>query len=232
MSGWIRKILFASFIYPKSRFDKFGRNRESPLFRHSFRVWEMSMSASRQSWFARKLARLRKSDSGATAVEFALVAGPFFYVLGCICETGLMLFTEYVIQNSVQEAARMVRTGQVSAADGSVTMTSTDFKKRICEEVGVIIDCTGKVNIYVNNSDTFAHLTTTMADPLAVGQGANGSAYTTVYSPGGQLRAATVIATYDWDFAFPFMSFLGNFRNGEIRRIYGLAIFRNEPFGS
>ncbi len=41
-----------------------------------------------------------------------------------------------------------------------------------------------------------------------------------------------MIATYDWDFAFPFMDFLGNFGDGSKRRIYGLAIFRNEPFGS
>lgn len=190
------------------------------------------MPISRQSWMSRLLARFKRSESGATAVEFALVAGPFFYVLGCISETGLMLFTEYVVQNSVQEAARLVRTGQVSASDGSVTMSVTDFKAKICEEVGIIIDCTGKVNVYVNNADTFATLTTAMADPLAVGQASDGSAYTTVYSPGGQLKAATVIATYDWDFAFPFMSFLGNFRNGEVRRIYGLAIFRNEPFGT
>ena len=160
------------------------------------------------------------------------MAGPFFYVLGCICETGLMLFTEYVIQNSVQEAARMVRTGQVSAGDGSITMSSTDFKSKICEEVGIIVDCAGGVSVYVNNDTTFSALTGTMANPLNVGQGSDGSAYAPVYSPGGQLRAATVIATYDWDFAFPFMNFLGNFRNNEVRRIYGLAIFRNEPFGT
>ncbi len=187
------------------------------------------MSASRQSWIARRLSRFRRSESGATAVEFALVAGPFFYVLGCICETGLMLFTEYVIQNSVQEAARMVRTGQVSASDGSVTMSDTDFKAKICEEVGIIIDCAGKVSVYVNNASNFGAL---IINPLSVGQGADGSAYATVYTPGGPLRAATVVATYDWDFAFPFMSFLGNFRDGEVRRIYGLAIFRNEPFGT
>ena len=105
-----------------------------------------------------------------------LVAGPFFYVLGCICETGLMLFTEYVIQNSVQEAARLVRTGQVSAADGTLTMSATDFKDKICEDVGIIIDCTGKVSVYVNSADDFAALTASMADPLAVGsQGSNGT---------------------------------------------------------
>ena len=190
---------------------------------------EMDMTAVRKSWIARQARRLRRSDSGATAVEFALVAGPFFYVLGCICETGLMLFSEYVIQNSVQEAARMVRTGQVTASDGSVTMSSTDFKAKICEEVGIIIDCQGKVSVYVNNANNFGAL---IIDPLTVGQGSDGAAYKPTYAPGGQLKAATVVATYDWDFAFPFMSFLGNFRDGEVRRIYGLAIFRNEPFGA
>ena len=62
---------------------------------------------------ARKAKRYGKSVRGATAVEFAMVAGPFFFVLGSTCETGLMLFTEYVLQKSVQEAARLVRTGQV-----------------------------------------------------------------------------------------------------------------------
>ncbi len=51
-----------------------------------------------------------------------------------------------------------------------------------------------------------------------------------MFLPGGQKVAATVIATYDWDFAFPFMNFLGNVFDGEKRRIYGIAIFRNEPF--
>lgn len=190
------------------------------------------MTNQRASRFNRMLNRFKKSDNGATAVEFALVAGPFFFVLGCICETGLMLFTEYVIQNSVQEAARLVRTGQASAGDGTITLSSTDFKAKICEEVSIIVDCSGGVSVYVNNAATFASLTTTMPSPLAVGVSNTGAKYKMVYQPGAQLRAATVIATYDWDFAFPFMDFLGNIRGGKERRLHGLAIFRNEPFGS
>jgi Flp pilus assembly protein TadG len=180
-----------------------------------------------------RLRRFRRSSSGATAVEFAMVAGPFFYVLGCICETGLMLFTEYVLQNSVQEAARLVRTGQVMDAAGTtVTMTSSDFKLKVCDDVSIIIDCAGKVSVYVNSADTFAALTATIPDPVDVGVASNGAAYKVVYTPGAKLKAATVIATYDWDFAFPFMDFLGNIGDGSKRRLYGLAIFRNEPFGS
>ncbi len=190
------------------------------------------MQTKKMSWLGRRLSRFRRSESGATAVEFALVAGPFFYVLGCICETGLMLFTEYVIQNSVQEAARMVRTGQVTSGDGTILISSADFKTQICEEVSIIIDCQGKVSVYVNNAANFQTLTTTMANPLAVGKKLDGGAYVPVYNPGAQLQAATVIATYDWDFAFPFMDFLGNIGDGSERRLYGLAIFRNEPFGA
>ncbi len=193
------------------------------------------MSSRQASRLWHKFRRFKKEEKGATAVEFALVAGPFFFVLGCICETGLMLFTEYVIQNSVQEAARLVRTGQASAADGSITLSSSDFKAKICEEVNIIIDCDGGVSVYVNNAATFSALTTLMPNPdfpLTIGVSNSGAKYNMVYQPGGQLRAATVIATYDWDFAFPFMDFLGNMRDGQIRRLYGLAIFRNEPFGT
>lgn len=190
------------------------------------------MQTKKQSWLGQKLSRFRRSEDGAAAVEFALVAGPFFYVLGCICETGLMLFTEYVIQNSVQEAARMVRTGQVTSGDGSILISAADFKTKICEEVSIIINCQGKVSVYVNNASTFATLTTTIANPLTVGKKPDGGAYVPVYNPGAQLQAATVIATYDWDFAFPFMDFLGNIGDGSERRLYGLAIFRNEPFGA
>lgn len=193
---------------------------------------EIMMRRLRDTWLGRRLSALRRSQSGATAVEFALVAGPFFYVLGCICETGLMLFTEYVIQNSVQEASRMVRTGQVSTGDGTLLMTADDFKNKICEQVNIIVDCAGKVSVYVNSSNDFANLTVDMSDPLEVGKKPDGSPYAVVFTPGGELEAATVIATYDWSFAFPFMNFLGNISDGSERRLYGLAIFRNEPFGS
>jgi Flp pilus assembly protein TadG len=177
-----------------------------------------------------RLQRFRRSENGATAVEFAMVGLPFFIVLGCICETGLMLFTEYVLQNSVQEAARLVRTGQVSASDGTITMNADDFKTKVCEQVGIILNCNNNVTVYVTNAATFSALETAMADPLSIGKSTSGADYGTVFSPGGQLKAATVVATYDWYFTFPFMKFLGNFNSDKARRIYGMAIFRNEPF--
>lgn len=174
--------------------------------------------------------RFRKSPDGATAVEFALVAGPFFFVLGCVCETGLMLFTEYVIQNAVQEASRTVRTGQASTSAGTIVIDAATFKSNLCADISTLIDCAGKVTVYVNNATDFATLKTNIADPLNIGQKADGTWTATVYQPGGAKAAAGVIATYDWKFVFPFMNLLGNVMSNTKRRLYGIAIFRNEPF--
>ncbi len=110
------------------------------------------------------------SAEGATAVEFALVAFPFFYVLGAICETGLMLFTEYVVQNAVQEAARTVRTGQVSTTSGTATKTESEFKDSICADLSTLIDCDGELTVYVNNAADFAALEGAIEDPVNIGK--------------------------------------------------------------
>jgi Flp pilus assembly protein TadG len=176
------------------------------------------------------LKRFLKSPDGATAVEFALVGGPFFFVLGCIAETGLMLFSEYVIQNSVQEASRNIRTGQVTTTDGTLKITADEFKALVCQDVSIIIDCDADVTVYVNSSSTFSGLKALAPDPITIGVKDDGSKDPVTFTPGGQLKPVTVIATYDWDFTFPFMDFLGNVSGGSKRRLYGLAIFRNEPF--
>jgi Flp pilus assembly protein TadG len=173
---------------------------------------------------SRLLRRFIKSQNGAAAVEFALVAGPFFFVLGSIAETGLMLFSEYVIQNAVQGAAREIRTNQVTFDDGALKKTAAEFKTMFCSSLTSLIDCAGAVTVYVDSDTDFANLKAAMPDYVAIGSGGP-----TSYVPGKPLDAVGVVATYDWDFAFPFMDFLGNIDGGSKRRLYGIAIFRNEP---
>ncbi len=172
----------------------------------------------------RFLRRFLKSQSGAAAVEFALVAGPFFFVLGSIAETGLMLFSEYAIQNAVQGAAREVRTHRVATTTGVLLMTQAEFKTRLCSRLTSLIDCANFVTVYVNSATDFAGLKAAMPNFIAIGPGGPNS-----FNPGGSLKAAGVVATYDWDFAFPFMDFLGNINAGSKRRLHGIAIFNNEP---
>lgn len=172
----------------------------------------------------RVLRRFGKSQGGAAAVEFALVAGPFFFVLGTIAETGLMLFTEYAIQNSVQGAAREIRTHQVATDDGTLLKTSAEFKTILCSKITSLIDCAGAVTVYVDSETTFAGLKIAIPDYIDIGAGGP-----TSFDPGRSGYAVGVIATYDWDFAFPFMEFLGNIDSGSKRRLHGIAVFNVEP---
>jgi TadE-like protein len=174
--------------------------------------------------------RFRRDSSGATAVEFAMIAPLFFLLLGVILETGLMLFTEYVIQTGVQEASRLVRTGQAQNA----SMAAGDLKGKICSLVGVIIDCPGKVTVYMASAKDFALLQANMPSYLGVGKKADGSPGPSSYNCGGPSEAVGMIATYDWDFTIPyFMNFLSNMSgNSNTRRLAGFAMFKNEPFPS
>jgi hypothetical protein len=166
----------------------------------------------------------RKSNSGSAAVEFAMVSFVFFYVLGVIFEAGLMMFAEYTMQAGVQEASRLVRTGQAQKSG----MSADAFKAKICETVGIIIDCNGKVNLYVNSMGDFSSLNSAKPSMTAVGPDAGGGPSKS-YNPGAASNATAIIITYDWEFVLPFMDVFSNLP-GKKRRLVGFAIFRNEPF--
>jgi Flp pilus assembly protein TadG len=171
------------------------------------------------------LKSLAKSESGAAAVEFALVVFPFIYVMGTIIEGGIMMFTEYSIQAGVTEASRQLRTGQAQTTG----MTSADFKSRICNVADALIDC-GALSVYVKPASTFAALKAAMPSYLNVGTKADGTMNPENFACGTPQQAVGIIATYDWTFVMPFMNVMGNINGGAAKRLHGTAVFRNEPF--
>jgi Flp pilus assembly protein TadG len=165
--------------------------------------------------------RYVKAEDGSSAVEFAMVGVPFFYMLFAIFETGLVMFTEYALQASVQEAARLVKTGQAQKDN----MSAAVFKSKVCETAGIIIDCMGQATVYVNSLPSFSALNT--AAPSMMNIGPNG---TQGFNAGGPSSATAVVVTYDWNFVLPFMRLFSNQPGGQTRRLVGFAMFRNEPF--
>ena len=184
------------------------------------------MVAVKLTALCRRVKCFGRSDKGATAVEFALVAPVFFLLLGVLIETSLMMFTEYAIQSGVQEAARMVRTGEMQ--QGSVT--AANFKNKICETAGIVVDCVGKVTVLVQSDVTFAKLSGSLPAFINIGPDVSNNPYPVVYTPGGRLQPAAVVATFDWKFTMPGMNYLGNINSNAARRLVGFAIFQNEPF--
>ena len=61
---------------------------------------------------------LLKDESGATAVEFGMLAAPFIAMILAILQTSTSLLLSQGLDTAVQEAGRMVMTGQVHASGG------------------------------------------------------------------------------------------------------------------
>lgn len=186
--------------------------------------------------FSRYLVRLAlvrrfgKNTSGTTIIEFAMVVPLFMLLLGIVLETGVMMFTEYVLQTSVQEAARLVRTGQAQ----SQNMTAATFKNNVCRIASLLINCNSKVTVYMKPAASFSALadaTTGAPSYLTVGVKADGTTAPQPFKCGAANEVVALIATYDYKFVIPyFMKYFGNFDNKNTRRMAGFAMFRNEPF--
>ena len=77
-----------------------------------------------------------------------MVAPVFFLLLMGTIEAGLIFFAQSALQSAVNDAARLVRTGQTTCFTGSgstcAAMTQAQFRPQICNEVGALLaDCSG-----------------------------------------------------------------------------------------
>jgi Flp pilus assembly protein TadG len=166
----------------------------------------------------------RRSQSGVTAIEFAMVAPPFFALMMAIFEVGIMLFSEYVIEHGVSRAARMIRTGEVQTAN----MTSAEFKAVVCGNLAGYLDCATKLYVDVRAFDDFDLVS--LPDALTP-EGELTSAVTTgsQFQPGDPFQVVVVRVYYPWTLFTPGMSQMSNMSNGR-RLIAAGAAFRNEPY--
>jgi Flp pilus assembly protein TadG len=177
-------------------------------------------------WIGRPASRFRRSEGGATAVEFALVGGPFFLMLLAIFETGLMMFSEYVIENGTAKAARMIRTGQVQTTN----MTASQFKQVVCGNISGFLDCEGRLYVDVRNFPSFAGIT----KPNSIngdGELSDDLKVNAKFSPGKPLDVVVVNVYYDWKLFTPGLSHMSNLANGR-RLLSASAAFRNEPYAN
>jgi Flp pilus assembly protein TadG len=166
--------------------------------------------------------RLRRDEEGAVAIEFAIIAPVFFFLMFVIAQTALVFIAEQVLDNAVFTTARLIRTGQAQAAD----MSKQDFKNNVCSRASVFLDCdSGDFYLDVKSYPSFQSMTfNNPVKPDNTFQEAGDFDY------GGASEIVVVRAYYQW----PVNSILGQqWRNllGNGKLLIGsFAAFRNEPF--
>jgi Flp pilus assembly protein TadG len=172
----------------------------------------------------RRLAsRFAAAREGSTAVEFALVALPFFAMLFAILQTALVFFADQVFESAVADASRLIMTGQAQAEN----MTQAGFKNEICSRLISAFDCQGGVSVDV---EVAASLGSATPAPVPIKQGKIDSSGFG-YSTGTGCSIITVRAAYAWPLFLTVLNF-GLANVGSSHLLVATAVFRNEPFGS
>ena len=169
--------------------------------------------------------RLRRDENGFTAVEFALVATPFLALLFGIIAVGLYFFVQFSLENAVEQAARLIRTGQ--AQTRSPPMTTSQFKTEVCNRAPAFVDCGSKVRVNVQVFNSFSAISA----PSCTDAGGNlvpDPPPTAVPGQAGEIVFVNVC--YEWELAgkIPFLK-LGKMGNGAAL-IQAATTFRTEPY--
>lgn len=168
------------------------------------------------------IGRLRRDRDGAAAVEFALIATPFFLMLFAILEIGLVLVLNSVLENAATDASRLVRTGQVQ----QTRITREQFKDAFCANMSVFSgDCPDRVFIDVRQVAGFTN--PGVPDPTS---GGTFNPAILTYETGEPGSLMLVRIWYDQPVVSPFLAnYLSKAQNGGVL-LSTAAAFRNEPY--
>ena len=100
---------------------------------------------------------LLKDDRGTNAVEFALLALPFFGLILGVVQLGLIFLASQSLDEAVDNAAREIRTGQTRSINTAVDI----FRTNLCDDIPIIMDCESNLEISVQSFASAADTSST-----------------------------------------------------------------------
>jgi len=176
---------------------------------------------------SRRLGGWRRDEAGATAVEFAMVSTPFLMFIFGLVGLALYFFIMNSVEKGMDEASRLIRTGQAVTAK----MTVDQFKQKICSGAGPWVRC-NNLQVFVTRFSDWASVTRQSCldqNGAVVANPAKGSDQIATYS-GTASDIVIVTACYKWTFTahIPFLH-LGNM-NDKSMMMQTATAFRSEPY--
>lgn len=165
-----------------------------------------------------------------TIIEFGLLALPFFAIMTAILETSLVFMSGQILESAVQDASRMIRTGQAQQRGD----TLASFRTNVCDRLyGLFSDCSG-LHVQVSVVSNFQSATVEAPVDWACSDEDCGWTKEEDYKAGQGSNVVLVQVYYKYPVLLN-LNFLGgslglaNLNDG--RRLLGaVTVFRNEPF--
>lgn len=111
----------------------------------------------------RLLRSLSKDREGSAAIEFAILALPFFVVIFAIAEIAIMFFVDSGLDAALHKAVRQVRVGVAKSGNWDVTK----FKQVVCGELSFSFDCSSKLKVRATVVTDMSSIT--KASPISSG---------------------------------------------------------------
>jgi Flp pilus assembly protein TadG len=166
--------------------------------------------------------RLLREQSGAAAVEFAMVAAPFLALVFAILETAIVFFAGQTLESAAADSARLIMTGQAQ----NQSFDQAKFKQAVCARIKALFDCNGGLYVDVKNYPSFASIN--VAKPID-GSG-NFQTAGFGYQPGGPGDIVVVRLMYQWPVYVSLLGLNLSDTSGSKRLLMSTVAFRNEPY--
>lgn len=178
----------------------------------------------------RRIRRYLKNNEGTAAIEFAILAIPFFMLLFAVLELAIVFFINSTLNHAVSEAGRQIRTGNFQACG-----TQEKFKELVCSTMSGLGNCEKRLRIDVVSGNAFGSITLPApppppepdpSDPSATDDIENGDWVNTTASAPVVIRALY----YHKLVLPPQLTRLENISGKGIRLLDATTAFKNEPF--
>lgn len=158
---------------------------------------------------------------GVGAIEFALLALPFFLMLFAVFETSVVFVAELTLGQSVDRVARKLRTGEIQQAETS----EADFRKDICNGAVLIFDCSKlkvDLKVYTKFSDV-----PSPSSPVSNGD-VSGSGF--AYQLAGPKQISALRVYYKWPVVTDIMQAFLSDMSDKTHLLFAGAAFQAEPY--
>lgn len=174
--------------------------------------------------FVTSFRSFRRDERGVTAVEFALVAFPFLFLIFAIIELGLSFTVQQMLAHATEDVSRRFYTGQ----DTKENTTSEIVKDRICKKISFmpVVDCK---NLYIN-LDSYNTFPEVPVKNLVTDSGMLG--LPTQINIGGPSTINQINVLYRWPVLTNILYYLNPSveKKDRILPLFTTVTWQNEPF--
>ena len=179
----------------------------------------------------RRIRRYFKNKKGTVAIEFAILAIPFFMLIFAILELAVVFFIHSTLNHAINEAARQMRIGSFQACGG----TQQDFKDLVCDNMVGLGDCDKRLRLDVVSQSSFSSISLVPPPPPNQANPSNPSSTDDIQNGAWSNTTANapvvIRGLYYHKLVLPTqLTRLENINGTGIRMLVATTAFKNEPF--